>query len=150
MSSDYKDLLRLLAEYSVRYLVIGGYAVMEYAEPRYTKDLDLLIATDPTNAEAVYNALKRFGAPLSGVSAEDFANQELFYQMGSPPLRVDILMSIPGVNFERAWADRRLTELFGVTVPVISKAHLIESTRASGRTTDMADIEALESAPDLE
>lgn len=146
MSSDYSELLRLLVECGVRFLVVGGYAVMEYAEPRYTKDLDLLIATDLANAENIYRALREFGAPLSGLSAEDFTDPDAFYKMGSPPLRVDVLMSVPGVDFEEAWRDRQVAHLFGVEVPLISRHHLIESKRASGRPSDLIDLAALELA----
>lgn len=143
LSSDYSDLLRILSESGVRFLVVGGYAVMEYAEPRYTKDLDLLIATDEANATAVFNCLKKFGAPLLGIRPEHFQDPELLYQMGSPPARVDVLMSLPGIGFEEAWEARKLIHLFGVEVPVISREHLIEVKRTSDRHSDRADLEAL-------
>ena len=111
-SQDFKDLLSILAKHEVRYLVIGGYAVMLYSEPRWTKDLDLWIAIDSENARAVFNALKKFGAPLSGLSAADFSAPGCFYQMGNPPLRVDVMMGIPGGDFDAAW-QRRNT----VTIP---------------------------------
>lgn len=149
MSSDYSELLRLLVEFNVRFLVVGGYAVMEYAEPRYTKDLDLLIATDPANAEAVFSALAKFGAPLTGLRPSDFTDPDAFYKMGSPPLRVDVLMSIPGVDFEEAWSDRKEVSMFGIDVPLISKRHLIASKQASGRPTDLIDLAALEDPKEL-
>lgn len=90
LNSDFKELLRLFEKYRVRYLIVGGYAVMKYSEPRFTKDVDFWIAVDPENARAVFTALKEFGAPLTDLSAEDFTDRESFYQMGSPPLRVDI------------------------------------------------------------
>lgn len=96
-SPDFRELLSLFKKHSVRYLIVGGYAVMRYTEPRFTKDLDVLIAVDEGNPEAVYTALAEFGAPLNNLSPQDFAQEGYFYQMGSPPLRVDVLMSIPGV-----------------------------------------------------
>ncbi len=100
VNSDFSDLLRLFNDNGVRYLVIGGYAVIQYAEPRYTKDLDLWISADKDNAAAVYKALKEFGAPLAGLAEEDF------YQVGIHPIRVDILMGIPGLEFDSAWQHR--------------------------------------------
>lgn len=150
MSSDYSELLRLLVECGVRFLVVGGYAVMEYAEPRYTKDLDLFIATDSENAERVFRALSEFGAPLKGLGPDDFTDPEAFYKMGSPPLRVDVLMSIPGIDFEEAWRDRRMASIFGTEVPLISKQHLIASKRASGRPSDLLDLASLEESEDLD
>ena len=84
VNSDFSDLLRLFNASHVRYLVIGGYAVIQYAEPRFTADLDLWTGTEPRNAGAVYEALREFGAPLSGLTAEDFAAEGYFYQMGVP------------------------------------------------------------------
>lgn len=90
-SSDFKDLLNLFKKFKVRYLVVGGYAVMKYSEPRFTKDLDLFIATDQDNAKSVFATLKEFGAPLENLTSDDFAHKGYFYQMGRPPIRVDII-----------------------------------------------------------
>ena len=100
INSDFSDLLRLFNDNGVRYLVIGGYAFIQYAEPRYTRDLDLWISTDSKNAAAVYRALKEFGAPLTDLTEDDFAEEGYFYQMGVPPVRVAILMGIPGIGFD--------------------------------------------------
>jgi hypothetical protein len=126
--------------------VIGGYAVMRYSEPRYTKDLDLWVATDPPNAAAVFAALREFGAPLSNLSEKDFMEPGYFYQMGRPPLRVDLMMSIPGVEFEAAWKNRDEVLIDGLPVPFISKADLIEAKIASGRPEDRLDVDRLRQA----
>ncbi len=110
VNSDFTDLLRLFNANSVEYLVIGGYALIQYAEPRYTKYLDLWISTDPKNALTVFQSLKRFGVPLEGLTEKDFAEDGFFYQMGVPPMRIDILMGIPGIEFQTAW-ERRETDL---------------------------------------
>ena len=102
VNSDFSDLLQLFNDNKVKYLVIGGYAFIHYAEPRYTKDLDLWISTDTRNASAVFRSLKDFGAPLIDMTEDDFAEVGYFYQMGVPPIRVDILMGISGVEFENA------------------------------------------------
>jgi hypothetical protein len=88
VNSDFTDLLKLFNANHVRYLIIGGYAVIQYAEPRYTKDLDVWISTDIANAQAIYKALKEFGAPLVDLTAADFSEEGYFYQMGIPPMRV--------------------------------------------------------------
>ncbi len=79
MISDFEELLKLFNDNDVRYLVVGGYAVMLYTEPRYTKDLDLWIDASEDNAAKVFRALAEFGAPLSGLSANDFAQEGFFY-----------------------------------------------------------------------
>lgn len=143
VNSDFSDLLRIFNEHSVRYLVIGGYAVVQYAEPRFTKDLDVLISTDTQNADAVYNALKEFGAPLAGLTPKDFSEEGFFFQMGVPPVRVDVLMGIPGIKFDECW-HRRLEEDFdGLKVIFISKQDLILSKRAAGRPQDLIDADLL-------
>src|SRR5258708_2402990 len=101
----FKELLQTLSAHDVEFLIVGGYAVMKYAEPRFTKDLDIWIRNTPDNAERVYLALAEFGAPLEadGVTAEDFASEAVTYQIGVAPLRVDILTRIDGVAFADTW-----------------------------------------------
>lgn len=124
-SQDFKVLLSILVKHEVRYLVIGGYAVMLYSEPRWTKDLDRWIAIDVANARAVFNALKEFGAPLAGLTAEDFSKPGYFYQMGNPPLRVDVMMEIPGGDFTEAWKRRNTVFIAENPVHFISREDLI-------------------------
>lgn len=145
-SPDFKDLLNILARYRARYLVVGGYAVMRYTEPRFTKDLDLWVSASEENASAVFRALKEFGAPLAGLAAHDFTEQGYFYQMGKAPFRLDIMMSIPGVEFEAAWERREEALVDGVTVPFISRADLIRAKEASARPQDLVDAENLRQA----
>lgn len=102
MTSHFNDLLKSFDEQEVKYLVVGGHAVMFYSEPRYTKDLDIWIEASPENATRVFRALAHFGAPLTGVSEADFAAPGSFYQLGRPPLRVDVLTSIEGLEFDEA------------------------------------------------
>ena len=132
VNSDFSDLLRLFNDNRVRYLVIGGYALIQYAEPRYTKDLDLWISTDAANARSVYRALHEFGAPLSGFTEGDFAVEGYFYQMGVPPVRVDILIGIPGVVFAEAWPRRMEVDFDGLLVSFISRQDLVAAKRAVG------------------
>jgi hypothetical protein len=145
-SPDFKELLSLLEKHKVRYLVVGGYAVMKYTEPRFTRDLVLWISTDEENSKAVFGALKEFGAPLKGLTPRDFAEKGYFYQMGNPPFRLDIMMSIPGVEFERAWGNREGVRLGEFVIPFISKADLIEAKEASGRPQELIDAEKLRKA----
>ena len=143
VNSDFNDLLRIFNDHNVRYMVIGGYAVVQYAEPRFTKDLDVLISTDTKNAEAVYNALKEFGAPLAGLTPKDFSEEGFFFQMGVPPIRVDVLMGIPGINFDDCWDRRVEVDFDGLNVIFISKQDLIYSKRAAGRPQDLIDADLL-------
>jgi len=145
-SPDFRELLSILAKHKVRYLVVGGYAVMKYTEPRFTKDLDLWIATNEENSEAVFAALQEFGAPLKNLAPADFTQEGYFYQMGTPPFRLDIMMSIPGVTFEAAWANREEAQVQGLVIPFISKTDLIRTKEASGRDQDLIDAKKLRKA----
>ena len=145
-NSNFSELLSLFDGMDVRYLVVGGYALMNYTEPRYTKDIDLWVDATAENSGRVFEALLRFGAPLKGISAADFATPGVFYQMGRPPVRVDVLTSLSGSVFADCW-ERRVTGRFGSRdVWVISIDDLILNKRAVGRLQDLADVERLEEA----
>jgi hypothetical protein len=144
VNSDFSDLLKIFNDNRVKYLVIGGYAFIHYAEPRYTKDLDLWIQVDPKNATAVFQSLKAFGAPLENLAVNDFSEEGYFYQMGVPPIRLDIMMGIPGIKFDEAWQNRNEVDFDGLIVPFISKTDLITAKKATGRSEDMRDAELLE------
>ncbi len=138
----YKELLQLLNEFEVEYLIVGGFAVMKYGEPRYTKDLDVWVHNSPQNSARLVGALKKFGAPLEhdGITAETFAEKQLVYQIGIAPVRVDILTEITGVQFGEAWRKRVASTFFGVPVHFISWDDLVTNKRALGRSSDLKDL----------
>lgn len=142
---DYKELLQRLNEFEVRYLIVGGYAVMKYAEPRFTKDLDLWVENSEENAPRVFEALKKFGAPLESdaITPETFTRGDLAYQIGIAPVRIDVLTHITGVEFSAAWRDRVLGSIFGVPVHFISLDQLITNKEATGRGSDMEQLKHL-------
>ena len=86
-SPHYKELLRILNEHEVDYLIVGGYAVMKYTEPRYTKDLAVWFHNSSGNSVRLYQALAKFGAPLQhdGVTPETFTKEKIVYQIGVAP-----------------------------------------------------------------
>jgi hypothetical protein len=146
MPKDLKDLLRAFNEHGVRYLIVGGYAFGVHAEPRATKDLDLLIRSDEANSAAVYRALTQYGAPLDGLSLQDFRDGSTF-QIGQPPARVDILQRIDGLTFDEAWQNRIEGLIDGeVQINVISKDDLVRNKLASGREQDLLDVKKLRAA----
>jgi len=149
MYPDFKELLSVLNAHRVKYLVVGAYAVAIHAQPRATKDLDILVKPDAENARSLFAALSQFGAPLEGLSATDFAEPGPFLRMGREPVGVDILTSIPGVEFDPAW-ERRVEDVIdpasGLKVSFISREDLIAGKLASGRLQDLADVEAIRKA----
>src|SRR4051794_38232446 len=106
MYPDFEDLLSSFHAHGVKYLIVGGYAVSFHAQPRATKDIDLLIKCDPANAKATFAALASFGAPLDNVDEQDLANPDQFLRLGREPVAIDILSRIDGVDFETAWERR--------------------------------------------
>ncbi|MBM3248577.1 MAG: hypothetical protein FJZ10_04055 [Candidatus Omnitrophica bacterium] len=142
--SDYKELLRGLNAHKVRYLIVGAYAVIHYTEPRYTKDIDIWVEPDMENAKKLYEALKEFGAPLKGVSVEDFMNKNLVYQMGVVPVRVDIIMAVGDLEFKQAWNNRKTIALNGEKANLIGVEELIKSKKKAKRKIDLIDVENLQ------
>jgi hypothetical protein len=149
MYQDYKDLLSAFHAHGVKYLVVGGFAVIFHAQPRFTKDMDVFIEADPANAQAIYAALRAFGAPLEGIRPEDFADRSALFRFGHDPHGFDILPDIPGVDFEAAWGRRVETVVDPATnlkANFISADDLIASKLASGRPQDLADVDAIRKA----
>jgi len=138
----YKELLQLLNEFEVDYLIVGGFAVMKYGEPRYTKDLDVWVHNSLQNSVRVVEALKKFGAPLEhdGITAETFSAKQVVYQIGVAPVRIDILTEISGVKFSDAWEKRVASTFFGVLVHFISLDDLVTNKQALGRSSDLKDL----------
>jgi hypothetical protein len=142
MYQDYKDLLSAFQSHGVKYLIVGGFAVIYHSQPRFTKDMDLFLKADPENAKALYTALAEFGAPVQDIRAEDFTDPNSFFRFGREPRGFDILLSIPGVDFDAAW-ERRVETVVdpatGLKANFISADDRIVSKLASGCPRDLAD-----------
>ena len=110
MNSDFKDLLRLFAEHEVRYLIVGGYAAMQYSQPRFTKDLDLWLEPSEANAARVMRAFATFGMPMIDVTPDDFTREYFQYMVGRVPVVFDFLTSLPSLRFEDCWMNRMTDE----------------------------------------
>ena len=147
VNSDFRDMLFELNAVDARFVVVGGYAVIYYAKPRFTKDLDIWVDATPANAALVHAALKSFGAPLAGLSIEDLSRPGITFQMGQPPNRIDILTSIESVVFEEAWRAKSEARFVDQRMWVLGRQHLVTNKRAVGREQDLADVRALERAP---
>lgn len=143
INSDFSELLRIFNANKVKYLVIGGYAVIQHGEPRFTKDLDLWISTEKNKRSGCLPVAARIWCATMGLAESDFSEEGYFYQMGVPPVRVDILMGIPGVVFAQAWERRMEVKFDDLVVKFISRDDLIASKRASGRIQDILDADSL-------
>ena len=143
MNSDFSDLLVALNEESVEYLIVGGYAVIKYTEPRFTKDIDIWVNATPENAERVIRALSKFGAPLSGVGPDDFTDPDVFFQIGVSPTRIDVIVGIDGLEFADCWTRRETATWDDIEAKFISIHDLIKNKEKVGRPQDRIDVENL-------
>lgn len=142
--SDFEEMLLAFNAAGVKYLVVGAYAVAVYARPRATGDIDLWVETTDENALRVFQALAAFGAPLDRIDEQTFTEPEIIFQIGVPPIRVDVMTSIDGVAFEDAWPNRVSSVIGSVPVAVIGREDLVRNKSATGRAKDLADLELLQ------
>jgi predicted nucleotidyltransferase len=141
---DFREFLESLNSAGVRYLVVGGYAVIHYGYPRTTNDLDVWIAADPANARRVSRVLQQFaGFPSGRVKPSMFQALGKVFIFGREPVRIDLLTGPDGVDFDQAYARRLVVNWDGVDVPLISLEDLKKNKAASGRAKDLADLDAL-------
>jgi hypothetical protein len=145
INQDFSDLFAALNAQGAEFLVVGAHALAAHGHVRATKDIDVWVRADSANAPKVFAALVVFGAPMDSLTEEDFSSPGLVFQIGVPPLRIDILTEVDGLSFEDAWKNRVPTHFGEQPCSVISREDLIINKRASGRTQDLADIEKLES-----
>ena len=141
---DYRDMISCLQDEGVEFMLVGGYAVALYGWPRMTYDIDFWIWANEENVAKVMRALKKFGAPLMNLSEEDFHQPGMVFQIGTAPQRIDLLSAVDGVKYEDAVKRAREMEVDELKLKVISIDDLILNKKASGRTKDLADAEALE------
>jgi hypothetical protein len=141
LNADFRDILVVLTEAGVDFIVVGAYALGFHGAPRASGDIDLLVRPTPENAARVHAALVQFGAPVAshGVTADDFARPGTVYQIGLPPRRIDILTEISGVTFDEAWGSRETAQVEGRTIHILGREAFVKNKLASGRPKDLAD-----------
>ncbi|PKN63034.1 MAG: hypothetical protein CVU57_21205 [Deltaproteobacteria bacterium HGW-Deltaproteobacteria-15] len=144
LNEDYKDMLRALSEEKVRFLLVGAYALAAHGYPRATMDIDIWVMPSPHNADAVLRALVRFGAPFHNLTKEDLQRDGTVFQIGVAPRRIDIITAASGLQFEETYQRSLPVNIEGIEVHIPSIDDLICNKKASGRTKDLADAEALE------
>jgi hypothetical protein len=144
LNPDYRDMLSALSAEGAEYLVVGAYALAAHGLPRATGDLDLWVRPTPENAHRVWRALISFGAPLQNLTVEDLQTEEIVFQIGVAPCRIDLMTSIEGVTFDEAWSGHTDITVEGLHLPVIGRDDLIKNKKATGRIQDLADAERLQ------
>lgn len=148
LNEDYKDLLLALSAEKAKYLLVGAYALAAHGYPRATMDIDIWVKPDPANAAAVLRSLERFGASIQNLSQQDLEKVDTVFQIGVAPRRIDILTGVSGLEFDATFSSAIEVQIDDVVLRIPSTEDLIRNKRASGRTRDLADAEALENLGD--
>ncbi len=146
LAKDFEDFISLLNKHDVQYMIVGGYALAFHGKPRYTGDIDIWIGISQQNAMRLLKVIKDFGLSSLGFVKEDFLKEGLISQIGRPPLRIDILNSIDGVEFEEALKGVQVVDLDGLKVPYIGLGDFIRNKEATGRKKDLIDIHEIKNA----
>ena len=139
LNPDFQEFLRSFIGHDVRFLIVGGYALAAHGHPRYTKDLDVWVWTDPSNSQRVVAAVEEFGFSGLGLTAADFEDPDVVVQLGREPQRIDILTFATGLTFSDAFDHRMMLNIGGLQVPFLSIDDLRTNKLATGRLQDQAD-----------
>ncbi|MCK4505015.1 MAG: hypothetical protein KAW14_05320 [Candidatus Aegiribacteria sp.] len=142
LPEDFKEFIQFLNDHKVHYLLLGGWAVGLYGNPRATKDIDFLIATDDENIRKLQQALLAFGAPT--VENKVFQEKGNVFRMGRTPIQIDIINEADGISFNECYEHRNIIRIDNIDIATISRDDLIKNKKASGRHRDLADIEFIE------
>lgn len=151
-SEDIQEFLRLLAKYEVKYVIVGGEAVIYYGYARLTGDVDFFYENSKQNVVDLFKVLKEFWkGDIPGINkVEELLEAEIIIQFGTPPNRIDLLSKIDAVTFQEAWLNRTTVhlELEGEKVPVyfIGLDELIVNKEALKRYKDLEDLKYLRRA----
>jgi len=143
LNEDYKEMLQLLLEEQVDFMIVGAYALGTHGYPRATGDIDIWVKPTKINGEKIYRSLVRFGAPLGEIQADEFSSEGLVFQIGVAPRRIDFITKIDGVIYEDADEDKVFVEIEGLKIPVISLEKFIKNKMATGREKDQLDIKTI-------
>ena len=143
IEKDFKEFIALLNENKVKYLIVGGFAIAYYVEPRYTKDIDILVEASEENSKKIIDALTGFGFGNIGLKEGDFQKPNQVIQLGYAPVRIDIITSIAGVTFDSAWMNKVEGKYGDIYCFFISKEDLILNKQKVARPQDIADVKKL-------
>jgi len=144
LNSDYKDMLQVLLDNDVKFLLVGAYAMGAHGYPRATGDIDIWVEPSAGNSEKAYRSMVAFGAPLHEIDETTFVRPGVVFQIGIAPRRIDIITAITGVGFDDAYQQRQIIEMEGLSIPILSLGDLIKNKRATGRDKDRLDADQLE------
>lgn len=144
LNEDYKDMLQILLDREVKFLIVGAYALAVYGYPRATGDIDIWVEASSENSRRIFSALTSFGSPTSGLTENTFIQKGIIFQIGVAPRRIDLITYIDGVDFNNAYPSRTTIVVEGLNLPFISKENLIKNKKSTGRDKDLVDAKHLQ------
>ena len=143
LHQDFREFIELLNENEVEYLIVGAFAMAFHGYPRYTGDIDFWVNNSEQNAAKVFKVIKAFGFPVDKLSEKDFTSTDIIFQMGFPPVRIDVITSVEALDFKNSFPKRMEKIIDCLKVNYISKQDLMKNKKAVGRKKDLADYETL-------
>ena len=143
LNKDYKEMLQILSNNKVKFLVVGAYAMGAYGYPRATGDFDIWVEASLENSEKIYQSLSDFGVPLSELTKTTFREERVVFQIGVAPRRIDIITKIDGIDFKKAYSDKQEIEIEDIKIPLLSKEDLIRNKESTCREKDKLDAKYL-------
>jgi hypothetical protein len=143
LPQDFKEFLNLLNLNNIKYLLIGGYAVGYHGYPRATVDMDIWISIEKENVDNLIKTINDFGFKDPDLDAEVFTKQKKVVRMGVPPLRLEVISEIDGVEFEECFNSKIVDKIDDITINIINLQCLKKNKKACGRLKDLSDLEYL-------
>jgi Nucleotidyl transferase of unknown function (DUF2204) len=140
LPAEWREFISLLSAHGVRYVVVGAHALAAHGRPRATGDIDFWVEPSRDNAERLCAALGEFGFTGLAQQVDEFSTIERMATLGVPPLRIDVMTSVDGVQFAEAWAGRLTALVDGQEMQFLGLAELRTNKVASGRPKDLADV----------
>lgn len=140
---DYREFIELLNSNQVEYLIVGAFALAFHGHPRYTGDIDFWVRNDISNAQKIIKSISEFGFTVDQLDEKDFTSDDLIFQMGYPPVRIDIITSVEVLEFDESFKNKIIKKIGGLTINFINLEDFKKNKRAVGRTKDLADLESL-------
>jgi hypothetical protein len=150
-NDDFREFIQSLNDNKVEYILVGGYAVILHGYRRVTGDMDIWVNRTKENYSKLVKAFFQFGLSVFDMTEEKFLEGESadVFSFGRPPVSIDILTKLKGVEFDDAFFRAMQFDENGLIVRFIHLNNLIEAKKASGRYKDLDDIEKLSPGADL-
>ncbi len=147
-NEDFRDFVKALNKQEVRYLLVGGFAVILHGYSRTTGDMDIWVERTPENYLRIKQAFLQFGMPVFDMTAQNFLSHPNWdvFTFGIPPVAIDLMVTVKGLEFENCFNDSIIFEDEDLQIRTINLNDLLKAKKMAGRAKDVNDIENLPSA----